>query len=140
MFLCYHRENGLKSALAGARHACDQGDGLDSYTWTEYDPRRGGVQVITDGPNNVKITTEFLKVPGGEHGGSWAARIKGEPLKDCKLSLRLSSYGRPHLLPAAPSRTSMLFYLGIEGLGGLDMDTEEDENVRCPTFTSVMSA
>lgn len=62
------------------RHACDQGDELDSYTWTEYDPRNGGVQVIKDSLNNVKLTTEFLKVAGGDHGGSWAARIKGEPI------------------------------------------------------------
>ena len=66
--------------LAEIRHACDQGDGLNSYTWTEYDAREGGVQVIKDGPNNVKLTTEFLKVPGGENGGSWAARVKGEPI------------------------------------------------------------
>jgi hypothetical protein len=64
----------------GVRHACDQGDGLDGYTWTEYDAEEGGVQVIKDGQNNVKITTEFLKVPGGMHGGSWAARIKGQPI------------------------------------------------------------
>jgi mannosyl-oligosaccharide glucosidase len=62
------------------RHACDQGDGLDGYTWTEYDAKDGGVQVIKDTQNNVKITTEFLKVPGGEHGGSWAARVRGEPV------------------------------------------------------------
>ena len=62
------------------RHACDQGDKLDSYTWTEYDTREGGVQVIKDSFNNVKLTTEFLKVAGGDHGGSWAARVKGEPL------------------------------------------------------------
>lgn len=49
----------------------------------EYDPREGGVQVIKDGPNNVKITTEFLKVPGGDYGGSWAARVKGEPIDQC---------------------------------------------------------
>lgn len=36
--------------------------------------------MIKDGPNNVKITTEFLKVPGGDYGGSWAARVKGEPI------------------------------------------------------------
>ena len=65
---------------AGARHACDQGDGLDSYTWTELDAREGGVQVIKDRMNNVKLTTEFLKIPGGQHGGSWAARVKGEPI------------------------------------------------------------
>lgn len=62
------------------RHACDQGDNLDGYTWTEYDVREGGVQVLKDGFNNVKITTEFLKVPGGDYGGSWAARVKGEPI------------------------------------------------------------
>ena len=48
-----------------------------------YDPREGGVQVIKDGPNTVKITTEFLKVPGGDYGGSWAARVKGEPISPC---------------------------------------------------------
>ncbi|PCH38371.1 glycoside hydrolase family 63 protein [Wolfiporia cocos MD-104 SS10] len=98
-------------SLTRARHACDQGDGLNGYTWTEYDAREGGVQVIKDAPNNVVITTEFLKVPGGEHGGSWAARIKGEPLN-----------------PTLPSRISTIFYIGLEGLGGLDMETEEDEN------------
>ena len=35
---------------------------------------------IKDTPNNVKLTTEFIKVPGGEYGGSWAARVKGEPI------------------------------------------------------------
>ena len=66
--------------VAELRHACDQGDKLDSYGWTEYDAREGGVQVIKDSLNNVKLTTEFLKVAGGDHGGSWAARIKGEPI------------------------------------------------------------
>lgn len=78
---------------AEARHACEQGDGLDSYTWTQYDPREGGVQEIKDSKNNVKITTEFLKVAGGEHGGSWAARIKGEPINPgeyCEFHRELS--------------------------------------------------
>jgi mannosyl-oligosaccharide glucosidase len=68
------------NSLLEARHACDQSDGLDSYTWTHFDARQGGVQIIQDSQNNVKITTELLKVPGGSHGGSWAARIKGEPI------------------------------------------------------------
>ena len=63
-----------------ARHACDQGDELDSYTWTHFDPRHGGVQILLDSQNNVKITTELVKVPGGSHGGSWAARVKGAPI------------------------------------------------------------
>ena len=63
------------------RHSCDQGDGLDGYTWTEHDMREGGVQVLKDSQNNVQLTVEWLKVPGGHHGGSWAARIKGVPMK-----------------------------------------------------------
>ncbi|KAJ7905251.1 glycoside hydrolase [Mycena olivaceomarginata] len=98
-------------SIGKTRHACDQGDGITSYTWTEYDTREGGVQVIQDGPNNVKITTEFLKVAGGDHGGSWAARIKGEPMN-----------------PDKPSTPSLIFYFGLEGLGGIDLDTDEDEN------------
>jgi mannosyl-oligosaccharide glucosidase len=65
-----------------ARHACDQGDGLDGYTWTQFDAREGGIQVLKDTENNVKVTTELLMVDGGEHGGSWAARIKGEPINE----------------------------------------------------------
>jgi mannosyl-oligosaccharide glucosidase len=53
---------------------------LDGYTWTQFDPHEGGIQVIKDPHNNVKVTTELLKVAGGEHGGSWAARIRGEPI------------------------------------------------------------
>ncbi|KAI0262885.1 glycoside hydrolase [Gloeopeniophorella convolvens] len=94
-----------------ARHACDQGDDLDSYTWTQFDPRDGGIQVLKDSTNNVQVTTELLKVPGGEHGGSWAARIKGEPIDK-----------------EQPSRTSFIFYAGLEGLGGFDLETDEDEN------------
>ncbi|KAG0705211.1 glycoside hydrolase [Suillus ampliporus] len=98
-------------SIAKARHACDQGDGLDSYTWTHFDPRQGGVQILQDSQNNVEITTELLKVPGGLHGGSWAARIKGAPID-----------------PMRPSRISTIFYLGLEGLGGVDMVTDESEN------------
>jgi len=85
-----------------ARHACDQGDGLDSYTWTHFDPRQGGVQILQDSQNNVKITTELLKVPGGSHGGSWAARVKGEPIDP--RARRVSPYLRYSLM--RPSRVS----------------------------------
>ncbi|KAF5324636.1 hypothetical protein D9611_004403 [Ephemerocybe angulata] len=97
-------------SFSKTRHTCEQNE-LDSYTWTEFDAREGGVQVLKDGLNNVKITTELLKVAGGENGGSWAARIKGEPL-----------------VPDVPSRISTIFYLGLEGIGGLDMETDEDDN------------
>ena len=81
------------NATPGTRHSCEQGDQLDGYEWTEYDARQGGVQVLKDRANNVKITTEFLKVQGGDHGGSWAARIKGEPMTAGALSLMRHSFG-----------------------------------------------
>ncbi|QRV86063.1 glycoside hydrolase family 63 protein [Ceratobasidium sp. AG-Ba] len=102
--------NDFKS-LPKTRHACDQGDELRSYTWTEHDMRQGAVQVLKDPLNNIEITTEWLKIPGGEHGGSWAARISGKPLDNAK-----------------PSKNSLIFYVGLEGLGGLNLDTEEMEN------------
>ena len=83
------------------RHACEQNDKLDGYTWTEYDAREGGVQVIKDTLNNVKLTTEFLKVAGGDHGGSWAARIKGEPIHQGiyhywnKIKIKISNLNFP---------------------------------------------
>ncbi|KAK7693188.1 hypothetical protein QCA50_002754 [Cerrena zonata] len=98
-------------SISKTRHTCEQGDGLDSYTWTNYDAREGGIQIIKDSLNNVKLTTELLKVPGGDHGGSWAARIKGEPIN-----------------PDIPSRISTIFYAGLDGLGGIDMESEENEN------------
>jgi mannosyl-oligosaccharide glucosidase len=33
-------------------------------------------------------------------------------------------------LSGIPSRTSFIFYAGVEGMGGLDLETDEDENVR----------
>lgn len=42
--------------------------------------RKGAVQVLEDPLNNLELTTEWLKIPGGHHGGSWAARISGKPL------------------------------------------------------------
>lgn len=33
-----------------------------------------------------------------------------------------------------PSRTSFIFYAGLEGMGGLELETDEDENVRDNLF------
>ncbi|KAG8897713.1 Processing alpha glucosidase I [Tulasnella sp. 403] len=93
------------------RHSCEQGDGLAGYTWTEHDPREGGIQVLKDPKNNLEIVTELLKFPGGNHGGSWAARIKGRPIDEKR-----------------PSKTSVVFYLGLEGLGDVHMDTAGSKN------------
>lgn len=96
--------------LLGTRHACDQGDGLKSYTWTKYDVREGGVQVIEDDTNNVRLTTEFFKVPGGKHGGSWAARVKGEPL-DIGMSYRAHRLPRLKLIPLRQVQSHLYHFL-----------------------------
>lgn len=104
---------------AEARHACDQGDGLDGYTWTQFDAREGGIQVLKDRENNVKITTEVLMVDGGEHGGNWAARIKGEPINKgtnghpCTICPHICvAQGSPHALLLS----SMLVWKAWEAL------------------------
>lgn len=118
----------------GSRHACEQDDKLDSYTWTQYDPREGGVQEIKDSQNNVKIVTEFLKVPGGKNGGSWATRIKGVPMDTCEQRRSILSMSSAHIAiepPAAkPMHISTVFYSGLEGLGGLEMQNEPIPHVR----------
>ncbi|KAG9001821.1 Processing alpha glucosidase I, partial [Tulasnella sp. 427] len=93
------------------RHSCELSDELAGYTWTEHDPREGGVQVLKDPKYNLELTTEVLKFPGGIHGGSWATRIKGKPLD-----------------PSKPMKISMIAYQGIEGLGSLELETEADAN------------
>lgn len=50
--------------------------------------------MLKDLKNNVEITTEFLKVAGGDNGGSWAARIKGKPINPCKLDQGTLAVGR----------------------------------------------
>ncbi|KAI0898063.1 glycoside hydrolase family 63 protein [Annulohypoxylon nitens] len=90
------------------RYTCEQNEGMAGYGWDEYDTRKGGVQHIHDAGNKIDITTEFVKIPGGGHGGSWAARIKGEPREDAPPDLK----------------TTVLFYVASEALG----DTAEVGN------------
>ena len=52
------------------RHNCDQGDGMESYGYIEHDGRTAATQAIKDTLNNVQITTEFLKIPGGDAGNA----------------------------------------------------------------------
>jgi mannosyl-oligosaccharide glucosidase len=76
--------------------------------------RSGGRQTIHDPANRIDITTEFIKFPGGEHGGSWGARIKGTPREDASPDLR----------------TTVIWYNTLEGLGSLEVVGEgegEDE-------------
>lgn len=81
---------------------------MHGYGWDEYDARIGGVQSIHDKGNNIDLTTTFVKIPGGNHGGSWAARIKGE-LRD----------GAPK-----NTRTMLFYYIAQDGQGELAVEGE----------------
>lgn len=61
---------------------------MASYGWDEYDVRRGGVETIRDEGNKVDITVSFVKLDEGDHGGNWAARIKGTPRPDAPEDLQ----------------------------------------------------
>jgi mannosyl-oligosaccharide glucosidase len=81
---------------------------MAGYGWDEYDIRKGGRQTIHDTGNSLDLTIDFIKVPGGQHGGSWAARVRGIPRED----------GSPD------QPTSIVFYATLEGLGNLGVATE----------------
>ncbi|KAK1912124.1 hypothetical protein P3342_009723 [Pyrenophora teres f. teres] len=109
--LMWTRVEDYQSVQSNFRHTCEQHE-LDGYGWDEYDVRSGGRQTIHDPANKIDITTEFIKFPGGEHGGSWGARIKGTPREDAGPNLR----------------TTVIWYNSLEGMGDLevaDADPEE---------------
>lgn len=83
---------------------------MAGYGWDEYDTRSGGRQTIHDTENMIDITTEFVKVPGGEHGGHWGARISGKPREDAP----------------ADTKTTVVFAANMEGLGGLELGNDEE--------------
>ncbi|TVY25604.1 putative mannosyl-oligosaccharide glucosidase [Lachnellula hyalina] len=92
------------------RHTCEQGDGMKGYGWDEYDARAGGTQTIYDEQNGIDITTMFVKIPGGSHGGSWATRVRGQVRKDSPPALK----------------STVVFYASLEGLGSLEVENETD--------------
>ena len=84
---------------------------MTGYGWDEYDVRQGGRQTIHDAGNSIDLTTEFVKIAGGENGGNWGVRIKGSPRDN-----------------APPQQyTSLIFYAAMEGLGSLRVENEPDE-------------
>ncbi|KAG1469294.1 hypothetical protein G6F56_003335 [Rhizopus delemar] len=86
------------------RHACDQGDGIEGYGYHQHDGREFASQVINDTLSNIEIHTDFIKVPEGKHGGDWGVRISGKPVNGQEFSA-----------------TSLLFYVGVEGEGSIDI-------------------
>ncbi|BCS17840.1 mannosyl-oligosaccharide glucosidase [Aspergillus puulaauensis] len=109
--LMWAKVDNYATAQENFRHTCEQNEGMAGYGWEEYDVRKGGRETIHDAGNSLDLTIDFVKVPGGQHGGSWAARVKGVPREDA--------------LPNQP--TTIVFYAGLEGLGSLDVSTESDD-------------
>ena len=64
-----------------------------------YDPRIGGSQVTHDEELGVDLTTDFLKTDDGQ---GWTVRVAGIPR------------------PGVPTnvKTSLIFHLALEGMGG----------------------
>ncbi|KAH7058874.1 glycoside hydrolase [Macrophomina phaseolina] len=106
--LLWSRVEDYRTVQDSFRHTCEQHEGMAGYGWDEYDPRTGGKQTIHDAGNQIDITTEFVKVPGGEHGGSWGLRVKGTPRADAPENLK----------------STVVFYTSLEGLGSLEVPQE----------------
>ncbi|KAK9455596.1 glycoside hydrolase [Dipodascopsis uninucleata] len=81
------------------RHSCEQGDEMDGYGWTEFDPRVGGRQVMHDVANKVDIYTELVKNPswasGNDSSPEWVLRVRGVPRSD--------------------DENELVFYFGLDG-------------------------
>ncbi|KAF9189385.1 Processing alpha glucosidase I [Haplosporangium sp. Z 11] len=95
------------TGLENIRHGCEEKDGFEKYGWLKNDGRTFGVQQLKDTRNNVELTTEFIKVPGGDHGGSWGARISGKPIK-----------------PDEPMSITTIYYVGLDGEGQIDLNSD----------------
>ncbi|KAF9891311.1 Processing alpha glucosidase I [Aspergillus nanangensis] len=106
--LMWAKVDDFNTAQQNFRHTCEQNEGMAGYGWDEYDIRKGGRETIHDVGNSLDLTIDFIKVPGGQHGGNWAARVKGVPRDDA----------------AADQPTSVVFYSALEGLGSLDVGTD----------------
>jgi mannosyl-oligosaccharide glucosidase len=91
---------------------------MAGYGWEEYDIRNGGRQTIHDAGNTIDLTIDFVKTSGGTTGG-WVARIKGNPREDAPAQLM----------------TTVVFYAGMDGLGGLEFANEQDELGQSGTVT-----
>ncbi|XP_064304785.1 mannosyl-oligosaccharide glucosidase [Phalacrocorax carbo] len=102
----------------GLRHTCEQSDGLSRYGWVMHDGENFGVQELRDGA--LLLKTEFVKQPGGEHGGDWSWRITAR---------REGTDGPAPLL-------SLFFYVATDGQGTLEPHLENGTRLAAVTGTT----
>ncbi|XP_059326957.1 mannosyl-oligosaccharide glucosidase [Ammospiza nelsoni] len=82
------------------RHTSEQNDGVSRYGWLMHDGENFGVQEIRD--EGLLLRTEFVKQPGGDHGGDWSWRV----------TAKMEGKGPAPLL-------SLFFYVATDGQGTL---------------------
>ncbi|XP_068129656.1 mannosyl-oligosaccharide glucosidase [Hyperolius riggenbachi] len=90
-----------QSGSSSLRHTCEQSDGLARYGWLLHDGVSFGIQEIGD--KGFTLMTEFVKRPGGQHGGDWSWRITGTP----------------EAPPSPGQLLSIFFYVATDGQGML---------------------
>ncbi|XP_042664250.1 mannosyl-oligosaccharide glucosidase isoform X1 [Tyto alba] len=97
------------------RHTCEQSDGLSRYGWLMHDGENFGAQELRDG--GLLLTTEFVKRPGGEHGGDWSWRV----------TARAEAGGGPAPL------LSLFFYVATDEQGTLEPRLENGTRLAAVT-------
>lgn len=112
--LLWARVESFEDVQQTIRFTCEQHEGMAGYGWDAYDPRTGGVQTIHDKGNGIDVETSFVKFDEGR--GGWGARIKGTIREDAGPGLG-SQNGVIEGL-----KTSVWFTVGVEGLGGLEVE------------------
>ncbi|XP_062992121.1 mannosyl-oligosaccharide glucosidase [Elgaria multicarinata webbii] len=100
------------------RHTCEQSDGLPRYGWLLHDGVHFGVQEIKD--VGLSLQTEFVKRPGGQHGGDWSWRVTA----------------RPERTGAQAPFISLLFYVATDGQGALQPRVEDKTRMVSLTGTT----
>lgn len=96
-----------RDAFGELRHTCEQDDSMGSYGWEEFDIRKGGRQVINDKRMNLRLTTEYVKLPAqADPRGNWALRVSGRPLSEDNLD----------------TTTSLIFYAGVDVDGHVSLE------------------
>lgn len=98
-------QQGATPGTPKLRHTCEQGDGVGPFGWEFHDGLSFGRQHIQDGA--LRLTTEFVKRPGGQHGGDWSWRVTVEP--------QVRAPGHPFLVqtPTFPSFQHMQYEVGL---------------------------
>uniref|UniRef100_UPI00358E6F83 mannosyl-oligosaccharide glucosidase isoform X1 n=2 Tax=Myxine glutinosa TaxID=7769 RepID=UPI00358E6F83 len=96
-----------QSVPGSLRHACEQGDNLERYGWLAHDGINFGQQEILE--RDFSLSTDYVKRPGGEHGGDWSWRI----------AVQRKHNGKPKVV-------SLFLYIATDGDGYLEPSVQRD--------------